>query len=297
MTSEKNVNAGIRLAAMILDHIIMTMICMLFFIPSMIKEFSGAFTISHAQKNIGGGFSGPLFYIALFGFALYFCKDCINGRSIAKRILKLQVVNNTTGQVASPVKCFVRNIFCIIWPVEVIVTLINPGRRTGDQVAGTKVVFFNPASVEQPKVDIKKLLVPLVLAFGLLLLLVMPFQSLQSLIPKAKYAESSYNDTESKALEKLYSDSLGQNLSASVKVYDKIENQNLKYISVIYRLKENYLNDPDDSRELRRITMQYLYSMFPENTFTGRAQYVYQQGGSMQTSSNSIGVNISTKSK
>ena len=296
MTPQKNVNAGIRLGSMILDHFIMTMIAMLFFIPTMIKTFSGALTISHEQ-NVDDGFSGPLLYIGLFGFALYFCKDCINGRSIAKRILKLQVIDNKTEQVASPLKCFLRNIFCIIWPVEVIVTLINPSRRIGDQVAGTKVVYYDPTLVEQPNIDIKKLVVPIALAFGLLLLIMLPFQSSKSSMPKFKYVESSYNDTESKALEKLYSDSLKQNLSASVRVYDKIENQNLKYISVIYRLKENYLVDPGNSRELKRMTMQHLYSMFPENTFTGQAQYVYQVSGSMQTSNNEIGSHITHTTK
>lgn len=296
MTPDKNVNVGTRLGSMILDHIIMTMICMLFFVPTMITGIAGALTISHEQKDIGG-FSGPHFYIGLFGFALYFCKDCINGRSIAKRIIKLQVVNNKTGQVASPLKCFIRNIFCIIWPVEVIVTLINPSRRIGDQVAGTKVVYYDPSLVEQPKVDIKKLLVPVALAYGLLLLISLPFRSLQSSIPKVKYLESSYNDTESKALEKLFNDSLGQTLSASVRIYDKIETENLKYISVVFRLKENYLDDPGKSNELKKATNQYLYSMFPENTFTGYAQYVYQESGSMQTSSNQIGTLISPTRK
>lgn len=293
MTPEKNVNAGTRLGAMILDHFIMTMICMIFFIPTMIQGFAGVFTISHEQKDIGGGFNGPLFYLGLFGFALYFCKDCINGRSIAKRIIKLQVVDNKTGQVASPLKCFIRNIFCIIWPVEVIVVLINPGRRIGDQVAGTKVMQYEPNLVEQQKVDIKKLLIPLALAFGLLILATLPIQSSQSSMQKVKYIENSYNNTESKALEKLYSDSLGQNLSASVRVYDKTENRNIKYISIIFRLKENYLDDPGNSRELKRVTIQHLHSMFPENTFTGQAQYVYKESESTQVSSNQIGTPIS----
>lgn len=296
MTTDKNVNAGTRLGSMILDHFFMTMICVLFFIPMMVKGFSEAFTISHEQKDIGG-FSGPLLYIGLFGFALYFCKDCINGRSLAKRITKLQVVDNTTGQVASPLKCFVRNIFCVIWPVEVIVTLINPNRRIGDRVAGTKVIYYDPTVIEQPKVDFKKLFIPIAVSFGLLLLLMLPFQALKSSFPKVNYVENSYNDTESKALEKLYSDSLGQYLTASVKVYDKVENQNVKYISVIYRLKENYLEDESNSKEIRRVTIQYLYSMFPENTFTGQAQYVYQASGTIQTSSNQIGTRISAPTK
>jgi uncharacterized RDD family membrane protein YckC len=296
MIRQNNVNAGERLASMVIDHIIMTAICMLFSIPLMIKGFAGAFTISH-QQNTDDGFNGPLFYIGLFGFALYFCKDCINGRSIAKRILKHQLVDHKTNQVASPLQCFIRNIFCAIWPVEVIVALINPERRIGDWVAGTKVIYYNPSVIEQPKVDIKKLFIPLALAFGLLLLILLPFQSLKFSSPKIKYKESSYNDAASKALEKLYSDSLGKNLDASVRVYDKIENENVKYISIIYRLKENYLADAGSERDLRQIAMQHLYAMFPKNTFTGQAQYVYQQGSSMQISSNPIGVTISTRKK
>ncbi len=292
MATEKNVPLGTRLASMVLDHVFMTIICMLFFVPSMIKAFAGAFSISHEQKEVGG-FSGPLLYIGLFGLALYFCKDCINGRSIAKRILKLQVVDNGTGEVASPLQCFIRNISCIIWPVEVIMALVNPNRRIGDHVAGTKLVAYDPLLVEQPRVVIVKVLVPLVLSFGLLVLVTVPFRLLRLSIPGAKYVESSYNEAESKALEQLYSDSLGRNLSASVRVYDKVERHpSIKYISVIYRLKENYLDDPDTSEELKRATMRYLHTMFPQSTFTGRAQYVYQQGGNMQASSNQIGMPI-----
>jgi uncharacterized RDD family membrane protein YckC len=273
----------------------MTMIAMIFFIPMMIKGFSSAFNISHEQTETD--FGGPLLYVSLVGFVLYFCKDIINGRSIGKRITKTQVVDNVTGQVASPLKCFVRNILCVIWPVEVIVTLINPSRRLGDQIAGTKIVPFDAATTEQPKFDIKKGLVPLVIAYGLMLLLMLPFQALKPSFTKVKYIESSYNENESKSLEKLFADSLGQNLSASVKVFNKIENQNTKYISIIYTLKENYLEDEGQSRQLKRITNEVLYSQHPRETFTGQAKYVYKANGIMQTSSNQIGTSIHNDKK
>lgn len=41
-----------------------------------------------------------------------------------------------------------RNITLIIWPVEVVVSLINPGRRLGDFLAGTRVVV---SPTEEPK--------------------------------------------------------------------------------------------------------------------------------------------------
>jgi len=156
--TEQKVNSGTRFGSMILDHFIMTMIAMIFFIPGMISGFANAFTITHEQTNpdIFGGMS----YLGLIGFAIYFCKDCINGRSIAKRILKLQIVDNTTGQVASPLKCFVRNIFCILWPIEAIVALINPSRRIGDRVAGTRLVIFDQ-TIEQPKLNFGQIAIAL----------------------------------------------------------------------------------------------------------------------------------------
>lgn len=285
---EKNLNAGKRLASMVLDHIFMTMICILFFIPMMIGTFSGAFVTSHEQ-NGPAGFSGPTFYIGLFGFALYFCKDCFSGRSIAKRILKLQVVDIKTGQVASPLKCFVRNIFCIIWPIEIIVVLINPSRRIGDQVAGTEVVYYEPSLIEQPKANTGKILISIILAFGLTLLLMVLFQAVKPSYTKIKYVKNSYNETQSKTLEKLYSDSLGQYLTASVRIYDSIENQKIKYISIIYRLKENYLADANSAENLKIETMYFLYRTIPKNEFTGQAQYVYQAKGNMQNSTLLIG--------
>jgi len=289
MRTQEKVNAGIRLGSMVLDHFIMCAICMVFFIPMMVSTISDAIAVSH-ERNAFMNFSGPSFYIGLFGFALYFCKDSFNGRSLAKRITKLQVVDNTTGLAASPLQCFIRNTFCIIWPLEVLLVLVeNPARRIGDRVAGTKVVYYDPAA-EKPHVNFAKFILPLVLSFGLMLSLAYLLNSAQPSIPTVNYVKSSYNEEESKALEKLYSDSLGQYLTASVKVYDTISNSKLKYISVIYNLKGNYLED--DILGFKQLTMKHLYSLFPENSFSGWAQYVFRDGGSFQSSSNAIGVRI-----
>ncbi|QIX62082.1 RDD family protein [Hymenobacter sp. BT18] len=157
---------------MILDHFIMTMVAMLFAIPMMISIFSEAFTISHEQNEMD--FGGPFLYVALLGFALYFCKDIINGQSIGKRITKVQVVDNNTGLVASPMKCLLRNVFCVIWPLEVLMTLINPGRRLGDLLAGTRIVPFTSSKTSGPNFDLTKALPPIVVAYGLMLLISLP---------------------------------------------------------------------------------------------------------------------------
>jgi uncharacterized RDD family membrane protein YckC len=88
------------------------------------------------------------FQLLFFGLMfVYFLKDSFNGRSLAKRMLQLQVVNHRTGKPATVLQCFIRNIFIIIWPVEVIFTFFQPERRIGDLVAGTRVAYYEPNAV------------------------------------------------------------------------------------------------------------------------------------------------------
>lgn len=295
MTFTKQIDAGTRLGAMILDHFIMTMIMMVFFIPGMISNFANAFQTTHEQTSFDP-FGGNLMYLGLLGFAVYFCKDIINGRSISKRILKLQLVNNSTGQVASPIRCFVRNIFCIIWPIEVIVSMITPSRRLGDRVAGTKLVVYEP-NREQPKVNFGKLMIPVALAYGGMLLFMIPFKSITSGLgfPEVKYVETSYNNQSSDELEKLLIDSLGEYFTPDVRVYDKIENQDLKYISTILQLKKNYLEDEEQSSRLDSSVIGLIYSKFPEKTFSGKVKYVFEGSGQMKSNAHRIGTQIKTK--
>jgi uncharacterized RDD family membrane protein YckC len=284
----KQINVGTRLGAMILDHFFMTMIAMVFFIPGMISGFSEAFKVSHEQTNpnfIGGTFG----YIGMLGFALYFCKDIINGRSIAKRILKLQVVDNKTGQPASPIKCFVRNLLCVLWPIEVIVAMTNTERRLGDRIAGTKLVKFDP-TLEQPKINIGQTLIPIGIAYGAMLLLMQLMPNME--MPKANYSETSYNQTESKELEKILTDSLGQYLTPNIKIYDTVRNSNLKYVSTILKLKENYLEDDNTYRQLESATETLIYSKLPKETITGQIKYIFQGSGQFQSRSGQIGTNV-----
>lgn len=116
-----DISVGKRLASMLLDHIIMTVIIVVIFSP-------------FVELNSDYTFAG---FIALL---MYFCKDSFGGQSVAKRALKLQILDSQTGDKANALKCFVRNMFCILWPIEVLITLGNTSRRLGDRIAGTKVV-------------------------------------------------------------------------------------------------------------------------------------------------------------
>ena len=266
---EQKTNAGIRLGSMLMDHLAMTFIAMVFFIPGMISGFSTAFEITHepSSPDILGGM------------------NYLNGRSIAKRALKLQVVENISGNVASPIRCLVRNIFCIIWPIEVIVTVASPSRRIGDMVAGTKVIPFDP-ELDQPRLNYGHLGLSIVLAYGLMVLVMLPFEGLKSKMASRQvtYVERSINEQAANETEQLFTDSLGADLTPDVRVYDQIQGDTeMKYVSVILKLNENFLEDDKDFDQIRSATVPLLLSKFPEKTFVGQVKYVYQEPGSMQT--------------
>ena len=76
-----------------------------------------------------------LFYIALF------CKDCYNGASWGKHIMRIQIVDKKTMEPASPFKCMIRNLLYPLWIVELIVFYSNKDRkRLGDYITNTEVI-------------------------------------------------------------------------------------------------------------------------------------------------------------
>ena len=159
---QKQISVETRFGSMIADHFIMTFVMMIFCIPLIISDTSDPGKDAYNDPFIR--------YLSFIGFALYFCKDCINGQSVAKRYFKLQVVNNKTGIAAAPWQCLVRNFFCVMWPIEVLVAFKNPNRRIGDRVAGTKLVFFDP-EIKSSDINFFQLAICFVLSYGLLTLI------------------------------------------------------------------------------------------------------------------------------
>jgi uncharacterized RDD family membrane protein YckC len=279
------ISVGLRLATMLLDHVCMTAVAFVFFIPGFISTVSAAFNPSH-ENPFPDVMQGVYGYIAMFGFALYFCKDIFAGRSIAKRILKLQVVNNSSGKAASPIRCFLRNITCVIWPIEGLIALSNTSRRLGDRIAGTKLVKFDP-TIEQPGFNFFGFLLAICLSYGMVLALMQVLPDLHANRPI--YSKTSYNPSESAALQKLLADSLGQDVVPDIRVYDTVRNADLKYISVILRLKENYLDDDHSFAILKAHMLGLIYTGFPQQTFIGELQCVYRAPGQIETRSSNIG--------
>ncbi len=82
--------------------------------------------------------------LSLFS-AVILNKDLFGGQSIVHRTFGYQVVNAKTGEPASKVRCFIRNITFVLWIIEVIPLLIKPKRRIGDWIAGTMVIPVPPS--------------------------------------------------------------------------------------------------------------------------------------------------------
>jgi uncharacterized RDD family membrane protein YckC len=284
MNDNPKIKSGNRIFSMFLDHIAMTTVAMIFALPMMASVFKQSFIagVTHEPQSLI--FFNDLIYVALIGYALYFCKDCIQGRSIGKRALKFQVVNKTTEMPASPIRTFIRNLFIIFWPLEVLVVLVYPEQRIGDMVAGTKVIPFKP-EFKQTKIKWGQFGICLVLAYGLMLLMFMPFQNFFEEMENTNttYVESSLNKVSIKETEQLYVDSLGDYLVPDVVVYDEInEDEELKYVSVILRLKENYLENDESAEQLQSEAFQLLLYKFPIGSFVGQIKLVYRDAGSMK---------------
>jgi len=103
--------------------------------------FANDMNPTHDYVNIAP--LGDFLLIFVFYFSIWTIKDSFNGRSIGKRIMRLQVVQSETNLAASPLRCFVRNLSLLLWPIEMIVILVRPGRRMGDFIANTKIVDYN----------------------------------------------------------------------------------------------------------------------------------------------------------
>ena len=160
--STKPISAGLRLGTMLLDH---ALICFIGIPPVIVWQYL-------TQENGSAAPTSP--YLMMPFFVIYFCKDCIGGRSAAKRILKLAVVRNKAGTPATPLQCLIRNLLVIIWPVEVVVASFNQQQRIGDWLAGTKLTYYD--STKKSQLQIIQIVVAIVMATLITYLLIILFE-------------------------------------------------------------------------------------------------------------------------
>lgn len=125
-----SISSRLRLGTMLLDH---ALICFVFLAPIILIQH---FVFPERQNDT------TLKYWMAPVFVIYFCKDCFGGRSLAKRKLKLVVVDSKSYARSTPIQSVLRNLSIVIWPIEVLVSLFDQERRLGDKLAGTKLVRF-----------------------------------------------------------------------------------------------------------------------------------------------------------
>ena len=82
-----------------------------------------------------------IFVLFVLSFpTLFVVRDVLlKGRSIAKRIFKLRVIDNETNELPEKKKLVIRNLFFFIYPVEAIL-LIATDKSIGDMTTNTTVI-------------------------------------------------------------------------------------------------------------------------------------------------------------
>ena len=139
---------------MFLDHMVMCFIT----VPVLIIVFVLLQLVLGDElysEYIGGNYRVG-FMIFMMILSIYFLKDSYRGRSIGKRMIGLQVVSRKTGEPASSLLCFIRNLVIPIWPLEVLISIFSPSRRLGDLIANTKVIQVEKENLKIIFQDIKK---------------------------------------------------------------------------------------------------------------------------------------------
>jgi uncharacterized RDD family membrane protein YckC len=123
-----------RLIAFIIDLLIIAVIIGIFFFITQTFESQIIFLLLSALM-----------------LTLLLCKDCINGQSFGKKIMKIQVVDNKTDRKVTNFQKIVRNVFVVFWIVDFFVLYFSKYKRIGDYVAKTKVICNN--ETEKVKFD------------------------------------------------------------------------------------------------------------------------------------------------
>lgn len=76
--------------------------------------------------------------LQIFLIVIFMGRDSITGQSIGRKIVNICVLHNQHP--IHPVRAFVRNLFIIIWPIELIMLLVAD-KRLGDILTKSEVVI------------------------------------------------------------------------------------------------------------------------------------------------------------
>ena len=121
-----------RILAFIIDDMLVITPCLLL---SLVYIFD--------QKAIDTSSFAKTFYIIyllsmVWGSYGIIFKDLLGGRSLGKKLLRLSIYSKN-GSKPTILQLLIRNLFLIIWPVELMLLLFDK-TRIGDKIAKTIVV-------------------------------------------------------------------------------------------------------------------------------------------------------------
>lgn len=281
----KQITAGSRIGAMFLDHIVMSFLMVLMLFPIMSFGFGDSLNDESLRSPF---YSGWELYLMIFAVSLYFNKDIIQGKSIAKRALKQEVIDVKTNEIASPFKCLIRNLSIIIWPIEVIVVLVSPSRRIGDFIAGTRVEYISQNRDSKPPINYKNVLLSIIIGFSILASLNVLFLDKigDGSFESPDFISSSYNKELSDLFENTINDKHPDDiLDTHFKVFDKVENDSIKYIAGTFYLTEDYENSDFDL--IKDEIFNTMFTIIPKYEFILYGKFVYQdEWGTSTTAKN-----------
>lgn len=121
--------------------ITLSLICL---VGSWITEFLvGRVTGSSYQVSLWVFYS-PFFVLGTFALN----KDLVNGQGVVNRHFGYRVVDIVTEGPSTPIKCMLRNLTVIIFPIEFFF-LQRSEKRIGDIMFGTKLLKVEPTSPDR----------------------------------------------------------------------------------------------------------------------------------------------------
>lgn len=278
---QEQINYWTRLKSMIVDHFLMWIILiMLSNIGISFTKF-GNISIDH-NIHLENSFLN-INFLSILGIVLYLSKDIFGGQSPAKRIFHLQLVTNASEKAPSPFVHVLRNIFLFLWPIELIVLGINPERRIGDYITGTKVIKINNNEIYDTKTNYFSIVISIILSYLLLLFLVIPKDEIKEAFNKIDFLEASYNAHKSKevafVLKEVFNELSEESIviSSDVKVYDKIRSEpDKKFVSILISFNDNYFENVEDFDVFQSAVKLMLNELFKDVPYISKVKFVYK---------------------
>lgn len=126
-----------RIVAFFIDYYILLMVG--FIVAFIIKSIGTIFEINFIMNSLNFLINKIAMPIAILGLLV---KDLVfKNYSIGKKLMNLEI-KSLNGNNISRFQLIARNLFYIVWPLEVLILIIT-GKRLGDIIFKTDVVFQN----------------------------------------------------------------------------------------------------------------------------------------------------------